>query len=400
MKIGLVGFPGSGKSAVFGALTGLAVETGFGSRRDKTNLGVVKVPDARVDALAAIYQPKKTTYAEIAFTDLPAAGGAGIERTALNAMRSFEALCQVVRGFADPAGAPPEPLREIADLETETIATPVLPSTSSRRQAAQITQLGPYSIIKELGRGGMGVVYKAKDLRLNREVALKRLPENLRDHPKAIQLFLREAQACARLNHRNIVTIFDTDQDDNNFFITMELLQGYPLNVIRRKRGRIAVRDAARLGMQVAEGLHYAHTQGIVHRDIKTANLFFTTDKVVKIMDFGLAKMMEEVRRGTTVLGGTPYYMAPEQAQGGAVDQRADIYAFGVTLYELLTGSLPFPSGDVTYHHRHSAPPDPRTKVSGLPMALVELILSMMEKKPEDRCSSATEVRTRLKELL
>jgi len=121
MKIGLVGFPGSGKSAVFGALTGLAVETGFGSRRDKTNLGVVKVPDARVDALAAIYQPKKTTYAEIAFTDLPAAGGAGIERTALNAMRSFEALCQVVRGFADPAGAPPEPLREIADLETETI---------------------------------------------------------------------------------------------------------------------------------------------------------------------------------------------------------------------------------------------------------------------------------------
>lgn len=121
MKIGLVGFPGSGKSAVFGALTGLAVETGFGSRRDKANLGVVKVPDARVDALAAIYQPKKTTYAEIAFTDLPAAGGAGIERTALNAMRSLEALCQVVRGFADPAGTPPEPLREIADLETETI---------------------------------------------------------------------------------------------------------------------------------------------------------------------------------------------------------------------------------------------------------------------------------------
>ncbi len=121
MKIGLVGFPGSGKSAVFGALTGLAVETGFGARRDKANLGVVKVPDARVDALAAIYQPKKTTYAEIAFTDLPAAGGEGIERAALNAMRNLDALCQVVRGFADAAGAPPEPLREIADLETETI---------------------------------------------------------------------------------------------------------------------------------------------------------------------------------------------------------------------------------------------------------------------------------------
>ena len=121
MKIGLVGFPGSGKSAVFGALTGLAVETGFGARRDKTNLGVVKVPDERVDALSAIYEPKKTTYAEIAFTDLPAASGTGIERTALNAMRSLDALCQVVRGFPDAAGAPPDPLREIGDLETETI---------------------------------------------------------------------------------------------------------------------------------------------------------------------------------------------------------------------------------------------------------------------------------------
>jgi GTP-binding protein YchF len=121
MKIGLVGIPGSGKSAVFGALTGLAVETGFGARRDKANLGVVKVPDARVDALAGIYQPKKTTYAEIAFTDLPAPGSEGIERATLNAMRSLDALCQVVRGFADAAGTPPDPLREIADLETETI---------------------------------------------------------------------------------------------------------------------------------------------------------------------------------------------------------------------------------------------------------------------------------------
>ncbi len=253
-----------------------------------------------------------------------------------------------------------------------------------------------YEVLEELGRGGMGVVYKARDLRLNREVALKRLPENLREHPKAIQLFLREAQACARLNHRNIVTIFDTDQDDTNFFITMELLQGFPLNVIRRKRGRVAERDAARLGMQVSEGLAYAHRQGIVHRDIKTANLFFTHDKVVKIMDFGLAKMMEEVRRGTTVLGGTPYYMAPEQAMGGQVDQRADIYAFGVTLYELVTGGVPFSDGDVSYHHQHTPVTDPRERADDISDDIAELILSMMEKDPDRRCPNATVVGERL----
>ena len=256
-----------------------------------------------------------------------------------------------------------------------------------------------YKILEELGRGGMGVVYKAMDLRLNREVALKQLPENLREHPKAIQLFLREAQACARLNHRNIVTIFDTDQVDSNFFITMELLQGYPLNVIRRKRGRIAERDAARLGIQVADGLHYAHSQGIVHRDVKTANLFFTTDKVVKIMDFGLAKMMEEVRRGTTVLGGTPYYMSPEQAMGGAVDQRADIYSFGVTLYELVTGGVPFSEGDVSYHHRHTQVTDPRERADGISDEMAELILHMMQKNPTDRCASAGEVGKRLQKI-
>ena len=180
----------------------------------------------------------------------------------------------------------------------------------------------------------------------------------------------------------------------------MELLAGLPLNAVLHNRGRLKVRDVARVGVQVATGLHYAHEQGIIHRDIKTANLFFTSDKVVKIMDFGLAKMVEEVRRGTTVMGGTPFYMAPEQGIGGAVDQRADIYAFGVTLYELLTGKVPFPEGDVTYHHRHTPPPDLSAKVPDLPQELMELVASMMEKKPDDRCASALEVRDALKLLL
>ena len=121
MKIGLVGFPGSGKSTVFGALTGLEVETGFGGRRDKANIGTVKVRDPRVDALSALFEPRKTTYAEITFTDLAAGSGEGLDRGVLNSMRSLDALCQVVRAFPDAAGAPADPLREIADLETETI---------------------------------------------------------------------------------------------------------------------------------------------------------------------------------------------------------------------------------------------------------------------------------------
>ena len=139
----------------------------------------------------------------------------------------------------------------------------------------------------------------------------------------------------------------------------MELLEGMPLNQILKKRGRLSVADTARLGIQIAAGLQYAHDQRIVHRDIKTGNLFFTKDRTVKIMDFGLAKTIEEVRKSSTMIGGTPYYMAPEQAAGEELDHRADLYAFGVTLYQLVTGTVPFREGDLTYHHRNTAPPGP-----------------------------------------
>jgi tetratricopeptide (TPR) repeat protein len=257
-----------------------------------------------------------------------------------------------------------------------------------------------YEILGEIGRGGMGLIFKARDRRLNRIVALKRLPENLREHPKAVKLFLNEAQAAARLNHPNIVTVHDTDQEDGTFFITMELLEGYPLNVVLRKRGKLSTRDTVKIGMQVAVGLQYAHAQQIVHRDIKTSNLFITREKTVKTMDFGLAKMMEEVRRGSTVVGGTPYYMAPEQAAGETIDHRADIYAFGVTLFEFITGRVPFQEGDVQYHHRHTPPPDPRSIEPGCPDALAELVLEMMAKSPDDRVADAATVGARLEAIL
>jgi tetratricopeptide (TPR) repeat protein len=257
-----------------------------------------------------------------------------------------------------------------------------------------------YEVREQIGSGGMGIVVRAHDRRLGRDVALKRLPDNLKDHPKAVDLFLREARAAAALNHPNIVTVHDVDEEAGTFFITMELLMGRTLSQLLREHGKLAPRDVARVGLQVAAGLGYAHAQRIVHRDVKTSNLFLTEERVVKIMDFGLAKMLEEVRRATTVIGGTPYYMAPEQAAGEAVDPRADLYAFGVTLFELATGRRPFESGDVTYQHRHTPAPDPRSLGVEMPEALAELILHLMAKQPADRPPNAEQVGQRLRLLL
>jgi serine/threonine-protein kinase len=225
------------------------------------------------------------------------------------------------------------------------------------------------------------------------------MPEGLKDHPRAVELFLREARASAALNHPNIVTTYDVDLESGVYFITMELLEGSTLADLLRARGRIQPIDVARLGLQVCSGLAYAHSNRIIHRDIKSSNLFLTSDRVVKVMDFGLAKMLEEVRRSTTVLGGTPYYMAPEQASGERVDARTDLYALGVTLFELVTGERPFESGDVTWHHRHTPPPDPRTKATELPDAFAELILSLIAKHPDERPASAEVVADHLRSL-
>jgi serine/threonine-protein kinase len=225
------------------------------------------------------------------------------------------------------------------------------------------------------------------------------LPDNLKDHPTAMSLFLREARAAAALNHSNIVTLYDADQEDGQYYLTMEFLEGHPFNQILKERGRLKVRDTLALAVQVATGLQYAHEQRIVHRDIKTSNLFLTRERVVKIMDFGLAKMLEEVRRANTVIAGTPYYMAPEQAAGETVDHRADLYAFGVTLFELLTGSVPFSKGDVTYHHRHTPAPDPRERVQDIPEVVAKLILRLMAKQPEARFASTAEVSGILRKL-
>jgi tRNA A-37 threonylcarbamoyl transferase component Bud32 len=314
--------------------------------------------------------------------------------------------------------------RALAVLETLRDREPTYPEVASRIENLRKKLSGPsnsidtasfsppagatafvaenrYEILEEIGRGGMGLVYKARDRRLGRVIALKRMPENLRDHPGAVQLFLGEAQAAARMNHPNIVTLYDADQENGHFFITMELLEGLPLNAILNKRGRFGPPDTARLGQQICAGLQFAHDQGIVHRDIKTANLFITRDRNLKIMDFGLAKILEAVRdKGATLIAGTPFYMAPEQGSGTVTDGRTDLYALGVTLFELSTGQLPFSEGDVAEQHRSAAPPDPSTLVPDYPVALAELIGQMIAKSPNDRPDSAAIVGERLNEII
>ena len=325
----------------------------------------------------------------------------GLDRVAkvLEGVAEFERAVQILERLRQQDPAYPklasriEELRQQASQDIEVASTPGVPG------ATVFSQEFRYEILDELGRGGMGVVFRARDRRLGRVVALKRLPDNLRNHPKAVELFLREARAAAALNHPNIVTLFDAGQAGDTFYLTMELLEGMPLQRVLNQRGSLSPAHVAKLGGQVATGLHYAHEQGIVHRDIKTANLFFTNKKLVKIMDFGLAKMVEEVRRATTVIGGTPYYMAPEQSAGEAIDRRADLYALGVTLYELLSGTVPFKEGDVAFHHRHTKPPDLRALVPGVPEDFAALIDHMMAKKAEDRIGTAEEVRQRLQVL-
>jgi tetratricopeptide (TPR) repeat protein len=249
-----------------------------------------------------------------------------------------------------------------------------------------------YEILEEIGRGGMGRVYRARDRRLGREVALKRMPPGLRDHPAAVALFQREAQAAARMNHPNIVTLYDADQEQGHLFITMELLEGLPLNALLERHGPFGPKQTVQLALLACAGLSYAHDQGIVHRDIKTSNIFITREKTLKIMDFGLAKMIEAVRdQDASVIAGTPFYMAPEQSAGMVVDGRTDLYGLGVMLYEMSTGRLPFSEGNVGEQHRTAPRPDPSAIVADYPLALAQLIQRLMAISPEDRPASASD---------
>ncbi len=252
-------------------------------------------------------------------------------------------------------------------------------------------QLGKYQIEALLGQGGMAAVYRARDVTTQRLVAIKVLHPALAWNEKAVQRSLLEAQTAARLRHPNIVTIYEVGEQGGVYFIVMELLDGEPLSVIL-SRGRLSPERALRILRQVAAALDYAHQQGVVHRDVKRANVFVMPGDHVKQLDFGIAKVAEV--SGLTVSGGivgSPAYMAPEQARGEPVGPAADIYALGVLAYEMLTGRPPFTGATVHVLHAHAyaTPPPARRWNPQLPAAVERALARVLAKHPQQRYPSA-----------
>jgi serine/threonine protein kinase/Tfp pilus assembly protein PilF len=264
------------------------------------------------------------------------------------------------------------------------------------------TIISHYKILEKLGGGGMGVVYKAQDTRLDRPVALKFLPPDLTRDPEAKARFIHEAKAASALQHANICTIHDIEEHDGQLFIVMDCYEGETLKN-RIDRGPLKIEEALDVAVQIAQGLQKAHEKGIVHRDIKPANILITTDDVAKIVDFGLAKLTGRsvlTKSGTTV--GTAAYMSPEQARGEQVDQRTDIWSLGVVMYEMVTGRLPFPAEyaeAIVYRILHEEPEAITSLRSNVPMELERIVKKAVAKDPEERFQNTGDILVDLKSL-
>ena len=251
-----------------------------------------------------------------------------------------------------------------------------------------------YKIMEKLGQGGMGVVYLAQDTKLDRKVAIKFLPHNIAVTPEEKERFKIEARASAALSHPNIATIYAIEECNGQTFIVMEYIEGKELKE-KIKSGPLPLPHIMSIAYQIAEGLEASHKAGVIHRDIKSQNIMITSDGKVKIMDFGLAKIKggtQVTKVGATV--GTVSYMAPEQMQGGNVDGRADIFSFGVILFELLTGTMPFRGeheAAIMYSIQNEEPLSIQDLRPDVPKSLIQIILRMLEKDPQKRYKEAAD---------
>ena len=264
-------------------------------------------------------------------------------------------------------------------------------------------QFGRYEILDKLGEGAMGVVYRARDTALGRVVALKMLSQELGAEEELHQRFMREAEAVGLLSHPNIVTVYDMGEAAGQLYMAMELLEGEDLRYLIETRAPIPVADRVRILLQICEGVEYAHSKGVVHRDIKPANILVTTSARVKILDFGLARVITRAaitRRG--VILGTPDYMSPEQAMGKAVDRRSDVFSAGSVFYEFLTMEKPFKAKTlhgVLYQIVSEEPDSMLTIVPEMPMRLAAVVHRMLHKDPEKRYATLGDVRNDLQEI-
>ncbi len=257
------------------------------------------------------------------------------------------------------------------------------------------TQIGNYKILEKLGEGGMGVVYKAMDINLERTVAIKALNTELTGNPELEKRFRAEARAQANLNHTNLATLYALLIEDGRPWMVMEYIEGETFEQMVQRRGPIPATDSVPIFRQALLGIGYAHRMGVVHRDIKPSNIMVNKQGIVKVMDFGIAKVLGS--RGMTKTGtqmGTAFYMSPEQVLNRGVDIRSDIYSLGVTLYEMLTANVPF-NGDSDYQvmtdHVNAVPPLPTKFYPYIPLGLQNAVLKALEKTPDARFQTVEE---------
>ena len=263
-------------------------------------------------------------------------------------------------------------------------------------------QYGRYWIVKELGKGSMGVVYQAYDPQIDRKIALKVLREDRTTSEAFVSRFLKEAKTIGRLSHPNIVTIYDAGKDQGTVYIAMEFIEGDPLNQVIEKR-RFSLPEIVDLGIQVAETLDHAHQKGVVHRDIKPSNIIVQANGQIKITDFGIAHIEDSSQSIQTQAGeilGTPAYMSPEQVMSRPVDGRSDLFSLGIILYELSTGQRPFSGENIAalFNAIAQESPTPPARINPtLPQNLSQIIMKCLNKKPEERFDTASGLAEALK---
>jgi serine/threonine protein kinase len=293
-----------------------------------------------------------------------------------------------------PATQPPE----------STAASPTFKFLAPPQGPDELGRLGRYRVLEILGRGGMGIVFLAEDATLKRRLALKVLLPELASQPHARERFDREARAVAALSNDHVISVYDVGEENGTPFMAMQLLQGESLDARLQREGPLPAAEAVRIGREVAAGLAAAHDARMIHRDVKPSNIWLEAPTGrVKLLDFGLARGAGDPRlTHSGILVGTPAYMAPEQVGNGAVDHRADLFALGCVLYEMLTGRRPFEGGDtlsVLASLAMTRPPLPHLLNRAAPARLSALVMWLLAKKPEGRPSSTAEVLKRLRTL-
>jgi hypothetical protein len=296
-----------------------------------------------------------------------------------------------------PATKPAEPRKDRTAEVYAYLAPPQGPD--------EIGRLGGYRVLRMIGAGGMGVVFQAEDPQLGRLVALKVMRPGLASDAVVLKRFLREARAMGAIKHDHVLTVYQVGEERSVPFFAAELLEGESLEDRLRRVGHLPVAEVLRIGREMAEGLAAAHERGLVHRDVKPANVWLEQPRGrVKVLDFGLARNAREDAKLTkqgTILG-TPSYMAPEQARGGTVDPRTDLFSLGCVLYRACTGRLPFQGDDkisILLSVNTEDPPPPVQVCPDVPAGLSDLVMRLLAKKPEDRPQSAAAVVAALHEL-